>query len=320
MSDPYLVQRQQLAIKAEAVEGTAETLAAADLIAPIFEPEWAPTFEVDEREVVQPSLSRTTRVVGERSAVIRFATEVKGSGTAGTAPPNLSAALQACGFDETIVVSTSVTYAPASEDVPSVTIQLRELSTNGTAKIKEIHGARGTVVFEVVKGQIVRARFEFTGVYNKPTEGVVLTPQPSLAPLPVAALALSFSFQGVGTLKAQTITVDKANTVALRNDVNQASGNFSAVITARTPVGAIDPEREDIATIDTFANLVANTEGVLSYVLGTVAGNILTFNAPKAQIMNDVDADRDGIRTDALDLAFNQSAVAGDDEFTLAFT
>ena len=47
--------------------------------------------------------------------------ELAGSGTAGTAP-RYGALLQACGLSETIVASTSVTYAPVSSAFSSATI------------------------------------------------------------------------------------------------------------------------------------------------------------------------------------------------------
>lgn len=316
---PFLPQRQQLAIELEATEGTAETIVVGDVIAPVFEPVWTPSYEMDERAVVQPSLSRLKQIAGERSAVITWATEIKGSGTAGTVPPNLTKALQACGFAEVIVAVTSVTYKPASATVKSATIELREGSADTIVKIHQIVGARGTVIFELVKGQIFRARFTFTGRYIEPTEGSFFT-QPAPGPDPEAALNAAFSFHGAGALKAQTITLDIANEVALRNDVNQVSGNFSALITGRTPTGNIDPEQEDIATINFFERLTDNTVGALSFVLGATAGNITTVTAPKAQITNVAPADRDAIRTEGIDLLLTQDTDAGDDELSIAFT
>ena len=46
----------------------------------------------------------------------------------------------------------------------------------------------------------------------------------------------------------------------------------------------------------------------------------MTFTAPKAQIIGISEADRDSFRTEDLELQLNQSAQAGDDELTIAFT
>lgn len=315
----FLPQRQQVAIKIETTEGTDASPAAADVIAPVYDLEWVPAFEGFERNVQQDSFSRIAQVIGERSAVVRFATEFKGSGTAGTAPAHLTVALQACGFSETIVGGTSVTYAPASENIPSVTIVVVEVGDDGTAKLKKIVGARGTVAFDNVKGQPSLVRFEFTGRYIEPTEGVAFT-TPSIGVFPEPFLGASLSFQGVSTLKVQNVMLDMANSIQLRNDVNQASGNFSAAYTGRVPTASLDPEQEKIAVINFLNNLTIHTQSVLSFVLGATAGNIMTLNAPKVQIVGLTEGDRNGIRIVTLDCRLNQSVAAGDDELTIVFT
>ena len=321
MAAPFIIQRQQVALKIESTEGTDAVPVDADVIAPVFDVEFTPTFEVFERDNVQASFSRLPQIQGERSAVISFSTEIKGSGTAGTAPANLSAPLLAAGFGETIVTSTSVTYAPASASLSSATVEIREGAVGTEFMQKKIVGARGTVVFEGVKGDIVLARFTFTGRYVEPTNTAIsafTTPSPGQTP--ESFLNATLSFQGAASLKVQNVNLDIGNDVQMRNDVNQATGNFSALIVNRAPTGSIDPEQELVATINFFNQLTTNAEGVLSYILGSTAGNISTFNAPKAQIINATEADRNGIRILNLDLQLNQSAAAGDDELTLVFT
>lgn len=318
MVTPFITQRQQVGIKLEAVEGTGETIAAADLVHPAFDIEWTPNGEMNERNNLQPSLSRVTQVAGEFSATVTFSTEVKGSGVAGDVPGNLSAALQACAFGETIVGGVSVTYAPASQSTKSATIEVREGSGDGTFKIKKIVGARGTVSFVAEKGIIVLAVFEFTGRYVEPTEGAALV-VPAPTPLPEPFLGASFSFHGT-TLKVAAVTLDMQNTISLRNDANQTFGNFSAAFVDRAPVGSIDPEQEEIADINFFNKWTTNSEGILTYILGSTAGNITTFTAPKAQITGISEGDRDGIRIETIDLQLSQDEAAGDDELTIAFT
>ncbi|KKN50888.1 hypothetical protein LCGC14_0628080 [marine sediment metagenome] len=321
MTSPFFPQRQHVAVKVEGTEGTDSVPADVDVIGPAYDIEYSPTFEMFAREIVQNSFSRPKQIAGERSAEISFSTEIKGEGNAGVAPPNLSAALQACGFSETIVAVTSVTYAPVSEGVSSVTVEIREGSTDGTVKVKKIVGARGTVSFEGVKGDVVLARFVFTGRYVEPSDDPTTQfTTPAIGPDPESFLGAAFSFHGVGTTKVQNVTLDIGNAVSLRNDVNQASGNFSAIIVGRTPIGSIDPEQELVATINFFNKLTTNAEGILTYVLGASAGNITTFSAPKAQIIGISEADRDSFRTEDLELQLNQSAAAGDDELTIAFT
>lgn len=318
---PFIPTRSHVAVKIESVEGTDAVPADADVIAPAFDLDYSPTVEMAEREVVQASFSRITKIAGERSATISFSTELKGSGTAGTKPPNLAVPFRGCGFDETIVGGVSVIYNLVSESQDSVTVEIRESDAAGNARSKKIIGARGTMSIEAVKGGIVRCIFEFTGKYVEPTDAAITQfVSPSITPLPQPFLSAGLSFQGVGALKVQSVTVDVGNEVVLRNDVNDPTGNLSAIITGRTPTGSIDPEIELVATQNFYSLWTTNSEGVLTYKLGSVAGNIVDVTALKAQIDSIGEADRDNLRTAGLDLVLNQSVVAGDDELEIKFT
>lgn len=319
MTGPFIPGRQHVAVKVEPTEGTDAVPADVDVVYPAMDIEWTPNVEENDREVMADSFSSIKSIAGERSAEISFAAEIKGSGAAGTAP-GIGPALRACGFAETIVATTSVTYAPASESLPSVTIEIREGSTDTTVHIKKILGARGTVTFEAEKGGIFIATFTFTGVYVEPTESETQFVTPVATPDPEPFLNAAFSFLGVGSLKIQSFSADMANNVSLRNDVSAATGNVSALITGRAPTGSINPELTDIATENFFNEWTSNTEGALTFTLGATAGNITVFNAPKTQITNIGQGDREELRTEELDLKFNRDAAIGDDELTLAFT
>jgi len=318
MAQPYLVQRQQIALKLEGTEGTDSVPADADVLAPAYGIEWVPSFKMYERPALQSSFSHFPQVAGERSAVVRFSVEIKGSGSPGTAP-YFGKSLQAAGFSETLVTSTSTTYAPDSSAVSSCTVEVREGDQSTVFKSKKIVGARGTVTFEATKGEIVVARFEFTGRYVEPTDTTAFT-TPALGTAPQAFLGAAFSMHSVNSLKIHKLTIDMKNDVQLRNDVNQATGNYSAVIVKRMPQASIDPEQEPAATMNFFNRLTANTEGSLSFVLGATPGNIATFTAPKAQIINVAEADRNGIRIENVTLQLNENTFAGEDELSIVLT
>ena len=318
MGAPYLPQRQQFALKVEVTEGVDSTPVDADVIAPVFDIEYTPSFELSEREAMSSTFSRLARISGEISAAISFTTELKGGSAAGTKPANLSAPFQACWMSETIVASTSVTYSPASVSLPSFTAEIREGSVNTDFKSKKILGARGTFTIEHTKGQPIRVVFELNGKYVEPTDTTAFT-DAAVTPNPVAWLGAAFSHQGT-SLTISSLTVDIGNRVVPRNSVNDPTGNTSAVITGRTPVGSIDPEQELNSVVNFFNQLTTNAEGSLTYTIGSVAGNVLTFTALKAQNINISDGDRDDIRTNEIELALNKNAAAGDDEMSIAFT
>lgn len=318
MGSPFYPSRSQVAVKVEGTEGTDATPAAADVIQPVYDVSYEPAVEMFARDAVDVSFSRFSQIAGERSGTITFSTELKGSGAAGTAPPQLSAPMQAAGFGETIVGGTSVDYDPVSESIPSATVVLQEGSADTVVKRRKLVGARGNLTMTCTKGQAVMMTFAFVGRYIEPDETTALT-SAAFTPNPLPFLSAAFTFQGT-SVKIQTFSLDMGNAMALRNDANQASGNFSAAITGRAPTGSVDPEREDIATHNVFSIWTGNTEGVVSFTLTGSAGNISAFSAPKAQITGITEGDRDGIRVEALDLAFNKSTAAGDDEVNYQFT
>lgn len=317
----FIPRRRQLAAKTEVTFGTYEAPAAADIIEPVYDLDYSNSVEMFERDLINEALSRVAQVPGERSASISFSTELKGSGTAGTAPAHLSVPLKGCGMSETLVAVTSATYAPISSLHISVSMEIRETDDTGVCMRKRIAGGRGTWTMSAEKGQPVLLSFEYTGKYLEPDQvGAPLTPSPGLGLTPNPFLGVTFSFHAVTTLLLQAVEIDFGNEVSLRNDINDASGNIGATIVSRSPTGSINPEQALIAAFNPWTRLTAATEGVMSFVLGSGAGNIVTFSAPKVQIISVEDGDRENIVTNDLSLQFNQSSAAGNDEMSLAFT
>ena len=127
-----------------------------------------------EADNVQPAafqgfLGNSTRgtLVANKRVSVTFEVELAGSGAAGTAPA-FGPLLKACGLSETIVASTSATYAPVSSSFDSVTIHC---FYDGVRH--KITGARGSVTFNFVAGQFAVASFNFIGIYNDPEAGAL---------------------------------------------------------------------------------------------------------------------------------------------------
>lgn len=312
----FLTTRGHIALEIEAVAATGETLVDADVIHPIFEPDWTNDVAMGDREVVQDSFARIKKIAGERFGTISFAVELRGQGAAGVAP-TFGKALECSSFLETIVGGTSVQYSLISEAIKTATIEYRMGGIGTDVRTFRLIGAHGTVSIEAVKGQPVLLRFTFTGKYVEPTDAATQFVTPAIGPDPAAFLNATISFFSIGTLIVQGITLDLANTIVMRNDANDATGNVRALITGRAPSGSIDPEQVLNATLNLFDKLTSQAEGVLSYVLDKGAGNKVTVSAPAVQIASLANADRDAIATNALDLVLNGSAVAGDDELDL---
>jgi Phage tail tube protein len=301
--------KTQLAAAIESEEGVAETLDAGDCVlhaAPKFNPD-TPMFQ---RPMRSASLSPFKAVPGLRMATIEFDIELKGSGTAGTAP-EYGPLLKACGFGETVVAGTSVAYDPASASIPSLTMALYE-----DGVIHKIWGARGTVKLSLKGGDPGMLHFVFTGADFSVTDGAMLEPSYQTT-VPPAFLAAQFTIQTYAALISM-LEIDMANAMAMRPDANQPSGYKSAVISGRLPVMSMDPEKVLVATHDFYGNLRSGTEGALSTVLGSTAGNICTISAPKVQYTKIDEQDREGLRNLGIDCQLNRNT--GDDEISMAFT
>lgn len=306
-----IIKRAQLAAKIEAAEGTAETLAGADALL-AMNINFNPDNEMGARDNVSASFSNFSQVPGARKATLEFDVELKGSGTAGTAPA-LGKLLKACGFGETVVAATSVTYLPASSSISSLTLALYN-----DGVICKIWGARSTVSLKLEKGKAGLFHFTFTGADFSVTDGALLSAGVSYETTkPPAFLSASLTIDSYAALVG-SLNVDMKNEVALRPDANSESGYKSAVITGRQPGLSLDPEMVLVATYDWYGKLRSGNEGALSTVLGASAGNICTLTAPKVQYTGVKPAEQSGIRSLGVDCQLNRNA--GDDEISIAFT
>lgn len=311
-----LSNRQVVAAKIEVTEGTAETLAAADANVQILEPaKWEPNISMFERKLLDVSYSNFKQIPGTRLATISFKVENKGSGTAGTAPA-LGKLFKACGLGETVVASTSVTYAPVSAlaSVPTLTVAIYQDGVR-----KQIRGARGNVKYSAKNGEPGMFEFTFLGVYDAVTDQTLLTPSGVETTVPVALLSALFSVASFSAFISQ-ISFDMGNTLAPRPDINQASGYISTLLTGRKPTGGFDPELELVATHDWYGRWLAGTTGALTWKHAGSAGNICTFSVPVCQYTKVSDGDREGVALAPVEFLAVRNSTGGNDEISIAYT
>ncbi len=315
---PKLIRRQTVFLKQETTQGTPITTTATDaLLVDSFE--FDPNFELVKRDYFRTSLDNLTSLIGKRFVQVKFRTEVKGSGTAGTAYTPLGAALQATGMTETISAGVSVTYAPTSTAASasyygpgkSVTIEWYQ---DGMKHV--IAGAVGKKTIKFDAAKIAYFEFEFTGVYAEPTDATPGT-QTYNATKPPLVLGVTFTVQTLSAI-IQSLTVQDGNEIAERTSAAASTGILGFMISNRNPVANIDPEMESVATHNFFNKVTTAAEGSMSIVVGATAGNILTATWPKAQYVGPKYAERNGIVTLQMQIQLNQNA--GDDYESLVFT
>lgn len=311
----FLIRRMTLAGKVEAVEGTAETLAAADANALAYDVQFTPNVNVFSRKPVAQDLSPYSAIPGARSMRATFKMELKGSGAAGTAPA-IGKYLRGCGYGETVNGGVSVVYQRAL-GLPSMTLGLYAIPASGNNLRKLIHGARGTFKMSPRTGDPPMIEFDFLGCYSAIADIAGITPSGLETTKPVAFLNTSFTMQAFAH-KISQFMIDAGNALALRGDIAVASGYKSCLITDSESIFSFDPETETVATHDYHGLMVAGTEASMSVAIGASAGNICTITAPKCQYTKVGPGDRDGISVFSVEGKFNRNA--GNDELVFTFT
>ena len=256
--------------------------------------------------------TRGTLVANKRVSVT-FDVELAGSGTAGTAPA-FGPLLKSCGLSETIVSSTSVTYAGVSSSFDSATIYC---FYDGTRH--KITGARGSVTFNFTAGQFAVASFNFIGIYNAP-DGTALSGSFTVANQ-AAALEVNDTNMTTATFHGVTSARIESFDLALNNELiyKETASNKEVIITNRAPGGTAVIEAPAVGTTDYFAKAVGVTTASSSLVLGATAGNIVTLTAAQTDITGVTYGDTNGV----VSLSMPYLALpttAGNDELSLAFT
>ena len=311
-----LTKRRVLAAKVETTEGTAETLTASEGGILAIEPKVDVDIAMHERNPSKASIGRFASLPGSRRASISFKVEVKGAGIAYSATdlPALNVYLMACGFSKTVDTtpgSETVTYAPASTGVSSITIGCYE-----DGVIKSIKGARGNVKITMKQGEPVTMEFEFVGVWNGLTDGAMIAPtyESTIPPIFRSATFTVDSYAAV----MSAINIDAGNEMHLRESINTVEGFLSNVITGRKMIGDMDPEMVLVATRDWYGKWLAGTTGALNIgSIGATQYNQFTITGPKLlpTKINDDDAEGQAIAGHSFELAEN----SGDDEISILF-
>lgn len=307
-----LTRKRLILVKKETTYGTDSTPVGTDALL-VRNLEITPIeADIVSRDLIRPYLGNSPQLLANSRVSLTFQVELAGSGTAGTAP-RYGSVLQACGLSETVVASTSVTYAPVSSAFSSASIYF---NNDGIRHI--LTGCRGTFTMNAAVGEIPTMDFTMIGVYNAPTDTALPSTTYSAQASPLIfkqgnTSAFQF-FSYAGCL--QSVTLDVSNTTVYRELVGCTK---EVLITNRAPNGTVMIEAPTLATKDYFGLAQTETTGNLTFLHGTTGGNRVTFTAGQCDVSNPTYADQDGVQM----LSIPYVAVpttAGNDELSLAFT
>ena len=260
-------------------------------------------------------LGNSTRgtVLANKRVSISFDVELSGSGAAGTAPA-YGPLLKSCGLSETVSSSTSVTYAPVSASFSSCTIYcFYDLVRH------KITGARGTVTFNLVAGQIATASFQFVGLYNAP-DSTDMSGTFTVANQ-AAGLEVNDTNVTTATVHGQTSQRIESFDLALNNELfyKETASSKNSLIVNRAPGGTVVLEAPDTTSVDWFAKALATATGATDIILGGTGGNIVRIKADQTDIAGVTYGDTGGVRHLSIPYLALPST-AGNNEMSLIFT
>jgi len=306
-------KKTTLYAKIESTSGTDSTPTAAANAVIAYDVEITPKAEMKKRSAGNADRSSFADIRGKSAVEIKFNVELKGSGTAGTAP-RWSPLLRACDRLETLNAGTSAIYTPAA------TNETCTIWVNIDGILHKMAGCAGDCEIDLTSGEVPFLKFTFSGVYVLPTDSVIEEATYD-SPVPVIVKGTTTTF-GSYAANIEKLLLKFGNSVVERTSMNATEGILAFMVGNRNPSGIMTCEAVLRATsnADFWSYFHSGTSKVLSLVLGATAGNIVTIAAPACILESPKYGDRDGLRTFDIGFQMARSAASGNDECTITLT
>lgn len=305
-----LKRKRVLAAKIETTPGTAETLLAADAAFNAYNIVAQQEIEFESREA-QGGFGMHTSLAGGRKGRITFSVDASWDGTA-TEPSWADTFLPACGW-----VKTGQVFTPRTE-VPGTNVKTLTIAVYQDGMRKILSGSAGTFTMLNPTGRTAVFNFDFMGIWQAPTDVAILAPTyPTDLGLRYASSTTTWDSVA---LCLENITLDSGNTVILKECAGSVSGYDYAIITNRVVTVTGNPESKLVATQDRFGKLILNSEAALTWNLDGPTNSVLTIAAPKAQIIDIKEGDRNGLVIDDITWQCNRNGSNIDQEVSMTFT
>lgn len=261
--------------------------------------------ESEDRNLMRSYFGNSEQLPVSEEAMIEFDVEMAGAGTAGGIP-KWDPLMRACGFAATNQASTSETYTPVSSAFEYATIYgYRD------GVLFKLLGAHGSVSIDMAAKRIPHFKFRFIGKYSAVTDAAIPGSadfsgfQQPKASIPAWTGTLTY---GGYAAKMSAFSLDMAVDVSHAIWMN----NETLAPIDRKPKGSMTVEAVTIATKDYFADVRNATLSAFSLTHGTVAGNKVSIDAPKMQLVDVAEAEYSGALAYTFNATFNPNA--GNDE------
>lgn len=222
--------------------------------------------------------SDLSTMVGKQ-VMLSFKFRMSGSGTAGLAPAT-GPIIVACGHTQALVALTSADYTPDDEALGSVTIYFWRDKV-----LHKMLGARGSLKAAAAKRQYGYFEASMKALYIGPVATTLPTPTFTLQvkPVPFNKANVNCSVAGV-VVGLHEISHDFGQ----KMEMYEHSEEESIQQEDRKPRFEALIEEPELGTLDIYAMVNNETTGTKSFVLGTVAGNIVEIAATLTQIVGPI--------------------------------
>jgi len=290
--------------KIEAVSGTDPVPAAATDAIRVSTVNITPNVESIDRKVIKTTMGNLPHMIGKKTATVEIEVEVKGSGSAGTAP-EMAPLLKACGMVETVNAGVDVVYQPSTTALETATIYVYK-----DGLLWKLIGGKGKVSFETTIGQITMMKFTMQALYTAPVAAAIPAGAAYQSSQPIIATPLDVFTEDLGSIKVATFGFDDGNDL----QEHYVIGEHSFQIADRQPTATIT--KDSVATTAQWDSLAGGLDAAISFTFGIV-GNQFKGDFPIAR--------QDGIgyseraERDTLDASFKLYENVGDDQYTFTF-
>lgn len=312
---PVLKRLRTLAVAAETTPGTAESLSASNGAFNAYNIMAQAEVDVEQREG-QGSFDYLSGVPGARAGSLSFSTDLWWDGTV-TMPSWASVLLPACGVVESSQVYTPRSEAPGS-NVKTATIACY-LGPDGASNgpVKTLAGAVGNFRIIMPTGRMITIEWEFRGVWQAVSDAALIAPTyPTDAPLRFASATLQYDSVD---LCVENVTFDAGNQIKLLECPDTAAGFSYGLIVNREPRITANPEATRVAADDPYGDWLASSEASFAVTLDGPSNSTVVLTAPKAQIINVQESDRDRVVTDEIEWSCNKNGATKDECYNLTF-
>lgn len=305
-----LARKRVLAAKIEATPGTAESLSSSDAV---FNPYNIVTQNETELEarVASAGFANRASVTGAYRGSIAFRHDVQWDGTA-TEPAWADTFLPACGW-----VKSGQVFTPRTE-VPGTNVKTLTIAAyiDGTRKL--LRGASGNFTLVCPVGRTAYFDFTFQGIWTDPTDTALITPTYPTDPS-LRYAASTTTWDGT-TLCNESLTLNSNNEIVPLECESNVEGITYMLITGRRVAVTGNPHARLVASDPRHADFLNMTEGILTFGIDGPTNAVLTFNAPKAQIVSISEGERNGFLIDEIEWQCNRNGSSLDQEASLTFT